>query len=194
MQKIVRRIYSTISGSIQLFIGFLVKPRMRYYKKNFQNNTVENVRISNTTFIDHKQHLYLNSNTYIGHFNFIEASNRIVIDRGCQITSHVTISSHSSHHSIRLYGTNFGEVQEHIGYVKGEVHIGEFSFIGPHVVIMPNTVIGKGCIVKAFSYVKGAFPDFSIIAGNPAKVVGDVREIDQSFLVEHPELNHYYMK
>jgi acetyltransferase-like isoleucine patch superfamily enzyme len=194
MQKISSYIYSFISRFIQRSFSIVARPRMRYYKKNFQNNTVENLRISNTTFIDHKQHLFLKSNTYIGHFNFIEASNRIVIDRGCQITSHVTISSHSSHHSIRLYGINFGEVQEHIGYVKGEVHIGEFSFIGPHVVIMPNTVIGKGCIVKAFSYVKGAFPEFSIIEGNPAKVIGDVREIDNSFLAEHPELNHYYMK
>ncbi|MBP6090179.1 MAG: acyltransferase [Crocinitomicaceae bacterium] len=167
---------------------------MRYYKKNFQGDLVENLRISNSTFIDNRDKLVLKSNTYIGHYNFLEASNAIFIDRGCQITSYVSISTHSSHQSIRLYGSNFGDVEKHIGYLTGEVRIGEFTFVGPHVVIMPNTKIGKGCIVKAFSYVKGEFPDYSIIEGNPARVVGDVRESDHSFLSDHPELNNSYMK
>ena len=65
-------------------------------------------------------------------------------------------------------------------------------FIGPHVTIMPDTHIGKGCIVSAYSYVKGDFPDFSIIAGNPAKVIGDTRTIDESFLKENPSLKSNY--
>jgi acetyltransferase-like isoleucine patch superfamily enzyme len=186
--------YSAMSGLFQKIIGWLVKPRMMNHKKNFQNSSVENVRISNSTFIDHKHHLYLKDHVYIGHFNFIEASNKVYIEKGCQITSYVSISSHSSHTSIRLYGTNFGEVPEHVGYLTGEVHIGEFTFVGPHSVIMPNTKIGKGCIVSAYSYVKGEFPDFSIIAGNPAKVVGDVRTADNVYLAEHPELTQFYMK
>jgi acetyltransferase-like isoleucine patch superfamily enzyme len=79
-----------------------------------------------------------------------------------------------------------------IGYVKGSVLIGKYSFVGPHSVIMPGTSIGKGSIISAFSYVKGTFPDFSIIAGNPAKVIGDTRNMDESFLQEHPELRNFY--
>lgn len=196
MQKIKSgySVYDAMSGLFQKIIGWLVKPRMMNHKKNFQNSAVENVRISNSTFIDHKHHLYLKDHIYIGHFNFIEASNKVYIEKGCQITSYVSISSHSSHTSIRLYGTNFGEVPVHVGYLTGEVHIGEFTFVGPHSVIMPNTKIGKGCIVSAYSYVKGEFPDFSIIAGNPAKVVGDVRTTDNGYLEEHPELTQFYMK
>jgi acetyltransferase-like isoleucine patch superfamily enzyme len=78
------------------------------------------------------------------------------------------------------------------GYIRGSVDIGAYTFIGPHAIIMPDTTIGKGSIVAAFSYVKGNFPDFSIIAGNPAKVVGDTRKIDEQYLKEHPELNEYY--
>lgn len=196
MQKTKGRssMYSWLSFRIQKVLGWLVKPKMLAYKRNFQNSSVENVRISTSTFIDYKQNLFLKSHIYIGHFNFIEASHKIYIEKGCQITSFVSISSHSSHNSIRLYGTNYGAKENQVAYVTGEIHIGEFTFVGPHSVIMPNTKIGKGCIVSAYSFVKGEFPDFSIIAGNPAKVVGDVRNSDNIYLEEHPELTEYYMK
>jgi acetyltransferase-like isoleucine patch superfamily enzyme len=57
---------------------------------------------------------------------------------------------------------------------------------------MPGAKIGKGCIVSAYSMVKGDFPDFSIISGNPAKVIGDTREMDEPYLREHPELIQFY--
>ena len=58
---------------------------------------------------------------------------------------------------------------------------------------MPNTKIGKGCIVAGFSYVQGKFDDFSIISGNPAKKVGDVRKIDYKFLKSNPDLIESYL-
>jgi acetyltransferase-like isoleucine patch superfamily enzyme len=79
-----------------------------------------------------------------------------------------------------------------IGYVKGSVTIGKYSFIGPHSTVMPGTIIGKGSLVHAYSYVKGEFPDFSIIGGNPAKVLGDTRTIDRTLLDQYPELNSMY--
>lgn len=175
------------------FLGFY-QPRMIYYKKDFQNKPIHNLRIGNTTFIDGSDQLLLGNNVYIGHHNFIEASHKITIHEGCQITSFVSITSHSSHISIRLYGNNFGSVTNHIGYRVGEISIGKFTFIGPHSTVMPGTTIGEGSIVAAYSYVKGDFPPFSIIAGNPAKVVGDTRHLDEKYLKEYPELDQYYMK
>jgi acetyltransferase-like isoleucine patch superfamily enzyme len=57
---------------------------------------------------------------------------------------------------------------------------------------MPGSSIGKGCIVSAFSYVNGVFPDFSVIAGNPAVVTGDTRTLDQHYLDQHPHLKEFY--
>src|SRR5690606_30129131 len=110
-----------------------------------------NLRIGNTTFIDCAENLVLADNIYIGHHNFIEASNGIDINEGCQITSFISITSHSSHNSIRIYGNNYSDFKEHYGYQKGPVKIGKFTFIGPHVTIMPCTSIGEGCIVSAYS-------------------------------------------
>ncbi len=177
----------------KLFLG-LLKPRMIYYKKNFQNKSVVNLRIGNSTFIDYPQHLILENNVYVGHHNFIEASNGIEIQEGCQITSFVSITSHSSHNTIRLYGSNYGKLDEQVGYLKGKISIGRFTFVGPHVTIMPNTTIGEGCIVSAYAYVKGNFPPFSVISGNPAKIIGNTKDIDEKLLVDYPELHKTYMQ
>lgn len=168
-------------------------PRMINYKQNFQGQSVENLRIGNSTFIDYKENLVLKSHTYIGHHNFIEASNKITIEEGCQITSFVSITSHSSHQSIRLYGSSYSKFKEHIGYVKGSIHIGKFTFVGPHCTIMPNTTIGEGSIVSAYSLVSGKFPPHSIISGNPAKIVGSTVNMDARFVDRNPELKDLYM-
>jgi acetyltransferase-like isoleucine patch superfamily enzyme len=92
---------------------------------------------------------------------------------------------------MRLYGPSYAG-KEMIGYVKGAIHIGKYSFIGPHCTLMPGTKLGKGTLVQAYSYLKGEFPDYSIIGGNPAKIIGDTREVDQKFLIQHPELKPNY--
>jgi acetyltransferase-like isoleucine patch superfamily enzyme len=149
-------------------------------------------RISTSTFIDHPANLDIGDNVHIGHHNFIEASNGITIEEGCQITNFISITTHSSHIAIRLYGDHYTNVSHHDGYLRGKVHIGKYTFIGPYTLIMPETRIGKGCLVHAYSNVKGDVPDFSVIAGNPAKVIGDTREIDKPYLEKHPELKTWY--
>lgn len=159
---------------------------------NLNGQVLRYTRVSSSTVISEKSNLKLANNVFIGHFNFIEASNGIQIDDGVQLTNYVSVITHSSHISIRLYGKEYVSQQNLIGYKKGSVHIGAYSFVGPHTTILPGTNIGKGSIVSSYSSVKGDFPDFAIIAGNPAVVVGDTRTLDEPFLTEHPELKNYY--
>jgi acetyltransferase-like isoleucine patch superfamily enzyme len=163
---------------------------LSHYKQD--GKLLKNVRISNTTVINAMKNLKLSDNIFIGHYNFIEASNGITIEEGCQITNFITITTHSSHISIRLYGSEYVKNHDLIGYIIGSIHIGKYSFIGPHSVIMPGSNIGKGSIVSAYSYVKGTFPDYAIISGNPAIVVGDTREMDKEFLENYPQLKTFY--
>lgn len=144
-------------------------------------------RIGNTTFLSESENLKLADNVFIGHYSFIEASNGITIHEGAQIGYYVTITTHSSHDSIRLYGPEYGG-RNMIGYLKGSIEIGAYTFVGPYTTIMPGTKIGKGCLVSSYSNLKGDYPDFSIIAGNPAKVVGDTRDRDEPFFKQYPEL------
>lgn len=166
-------------------------PKMMNCYADNNGKLLEKTSVSNSTFIDYPQNLILGKRVYIGHFNFIEASNGIVIEDGVQITTYCTITTHSSHQSIRLYGYEYAGGNM-VGYKKGPIKIGKFSFIGPHSTLMPGTSIGKGSIVSAYSYVQGEFPDFAIIGGNPAKIIGDTRDKDVETLNLHPELKASY--
>ena len=55
--------------------------------------------------------------------------------------------------------------------VKGEVTIGDHSWIGASSIIMPNVSLGKYCVVAANSFVNNSFSDYSIIGGTPAKLI-----------------------
>src|ERR1051326_6416537 len=64
-------------------------------------------RISNSTYIGSKEKLDIADNVFIGHFNFIDASNGLTIKEGCQVTNFISILTHSSHIAIRLYGNEY---------------------------------------------------------------------------------------
>ena len=154
-------------------------------------------RISSASVIEHEDKLKLGDNVFIGAFNFIEASGGITIEEGVQITSHNAIVTHSSHRSQRLLGPAYvtfpvpgGGTRP--GWIAGPIHIGAYSFVGPHCLIEANTRIGRGTLVCAGSFVRGTFPDFAILEGRPARVVGDSRRADERALVRFPELQVLY--
>lgn len=150
-------------------------------------------RISAASCIEHEERLQLGDHVYIGPFNLIEASAGITLEEGVQITSHVVITTHSSHRALRLLGRAYvGWAGVRPGWVAGAVHIGAYSFIGPQVVIEAGTRLGRGTLVRAGSVVRGEFPDFAVLDGRPARVVGDTRERDHAWLQRHPELRAHY--
>ena len=55
--------------------------------------------------------------------------------------------------------------------IKSATRIGRNCFIGYGAVIRAGTQLGAQCIVGANSVVKGTFPDYCVIAGNPAKII-----------------------
>jgi len=183
------RISKALSNTLAKAFLHIFKVRMVNKYKGISAG--KKFRISTSTFVDYPQNLKVDDNVYIGHHCFIEASNGITIGEGCQITNYVNMTTHSSHKTIRYYGKNNNQ-HNMKGYLKGEIQIGKYSFIGPFSTIMPGTSIGKGCVVAAYSFVKGDFPDFSVIKGNPAQVVGSVKEEDRNFIKLNPELKMLY--
>lgn len=57
------------------------------------------------------------------------------------------------------------------GCYSKPVIIGSGSWIGINVTILQGTIIGNNSVVGAGSVVKGEFPDYSVIVGNPARIV-----------------------
>ena len=124
-------------------------------------------RLSPTVLIEHEDRLQLADDVFIGHFVFIEASAGVRVDTGVQITNFVSVVSHSTHRSVRV----------------AKALSGAHSFIGPHSTLEAGTQLGLCCLVAAHSRVRGTVPDFAVLAGSPARVVGDVREGDHTWLL-----------
>ena len=169
-----------------------VRPVMIGNYKDKHGKKIRLTRVGSSSTIIGDSRLILSENVFVGQYNFIEATNGLTIEEGCQITNFISILTHSSHKAIRLYGKQYTKSFDKKHYGNGSVSIGCYTFVGPHSVIMPNTTIGKGSLISAYSYVQGEFPDYSIIGGNPAKIIGDTREIDKDTLIASPELQAYY--
>lgn len=75
------------------------------------------------------------------------------------------------------------------------VAIGPYCWIGREVMIMPGVTIGEACVVAAGSVVTKTIPPFSVVGGNPARVI-KMRDIDaakqliaESRCVANPKVN-----
>ncbi|HET7174138.1 MAG TPA: acyltransferase [Nocardioidaceae bacterium] len=57
------------------------------------------------------------------------------------------------------------------GIVKAPVRIGGGSWVGTKVTVLRGTEVGRGSVVAAGAVVRGTFPDHSVLAGVPARLV-----------------------
>ena len=56
-----------------------------------------------------------------------------------------------------------------------DISIGDGVFIASGAIVLGKCHIGNNCIVAAGAIVTKSFPDYSIIAGVPARLIGDTR-------------------
>ncbi len=87
------------------------------------------------------------------------------IDNNCTIGSNVHIMSGKKQH----YYENVNIPIQEQGGIFEKIIIGEDTWIGNCVLIMAN--IGKKCIIGAGSVVTRDIDDYSVVVGNPARVI-----------------------
>ena len=63
------------------------------------------------------------------------------------------------------------------------VVVGDDCWLGSNAVILPGATLSKGTVVGANAVVTKDFPQYSIIAGMPAKVIGKRHYANDSVLV-----------
>ncbi|MCX5871329.1 MAG: acyltransferase [Deltaproteobacteria bacterium] len=194
----LKKIYlSPIGRMISTFLNlasFISRPFMVYgYYNKVTKQFNKLTRISSNVVITDRSKFDIGDNSWIWHHSIIDSSNGVKIGKGCQIGAWVGIFTHGSHISIRLLGENYLQLDKHgrVGYQRGSVEIGEYTFIGAHSIVLPDVKIGKGCIVGARSMVTKAVPDYAIVSGNPAEIIGDTRKLDRKFL-KNPEVRQTY--
>lgn len=85
-----------------------------------------------------------------------------------QIGSHTDIAS-----QVLIYNSEHDIESQDFKAIEESVEIGDYVFIGPRVIILPGVRIGKGAVIAAGAVVTKNVPDFAIVGGIPAKIIGE---------------------
>ncbi len=197
--RVLEKMYRSRLGELMSLctraVFSLAQPRMIYgYRDKPTRSFRKFTRISSTAVIMSPENLSIADHVWIWHHSIIDATEGIDIEEGVQIGAWVGIFTHGSESAIRLLGHSFVDIKnaERSGYTRGGVKIGKYSFIGAGSKILPGVSIGKGCLVAADAIVNKDVPDFSIVRGQPAKVVGSTLDLDKRHFEKEDFSGTYY--
>ena len=126
-------------------------------------------------FSDHPT-LQIGDNTGIGHNCFFTVGKLISIGRNCILSGDVTIMDSNAH------DTDPVSRSAHKPPKPEDVRpviIRDGVWIGRHCIIFPGVKIGENSVISAGSVVRTHVPPYSVVAGNPAKVMFRLKKTDQ---------------
>ena len=150
------------------FVGFIP---LHFVRKFFY--LISGVKLKSDSTVHIGANFFNPSNVSIGHDTIIGDHCFMDGRAPLKIGNHVGIASqvliYNDEHDINSpdYGNSFGPVE-----------IGDYVFIGPRAIILPNIKIGKGAVVAAGAIVTKDIPENEIWGGVPAKKISD-RKIDK---------------
>lgn len=126
----------------------------------------------------------IGDNVYIGNSTVIDCAKSITIEDDVLISYHVTIAD-TDGHSIK-FSSRKNDLQ---AFRQGRIDwslipsmsilIKRGAWIGTRAIILKGVTIGEGAIVGAGAVVINNVPDWSVVAGNPAKLVRKIGESDR---------------
>jgi acetyltransferase-like isoleucine patch superfamily enzyme len=108
----------------------------------------------------------IGDDVYVGRDCYMNAIHGIHIGSGCVLSEGVYIADEGHGLDPRA-----GLIMKQNLTSKGPVRIGANTFIGLRAAILPGVVLGDHCIVGTGAVVTASFPSFSLIAGNPARLL-----------------------
>ena len=147
----------------------------------------ENVKIFQPTLVN----LYgcvIGDETRIG--AFVEIQKNATIGARCKISSHTFICEGVViedevfiGHGVMFTNDRFpratnpdGSPQSEADWTVVKTHVGRGASIGSNATIICGITIGEGALVGAGSVVTRDVPHYAIVAGVPARVIGDTRQ------------------
>lgn len=157
---------------------------------------LETVKIAANCFIAPEAHLFaepgrditIDEGSFIAAECFIHGpiniGKQVAINHGCSLdggSRGITIGDHTRiANNVKIYAFNHGMSPERPIAVqpttsKG-VNIGEDVWIGAGVGIVDGITIGNHAVIGMNAMVTKDVPDWAIVAGNPAIVIGDRRD------------------
>ena len=153
-----------------------VHPISGYEKEIYVKPTIKNrnIIVGDFTYIaDSEFEIHVTH-----HYDF--NNDKLIIGKFCQIASGVEFIMNGANHQMNsvstfpfytLEGWNMDPPLPSDLPLKGDTIIGNDVWIGQNAVILPGTHIGDGAIIGANSVVGSSIAPYTIVIGNPAKVL-----------------------
>jgi acetyltransferase-like isoleucine patch superfamily enzyme len=145
-------------------------------------NKAETLKWGKDTSVYESSYIYgqptVGKKVWIGPMTIIDGTGGLIIGDHCTISAGVHIYSHNNIKQTLSAGK--------LPIEHAPIEIGESTYIGPQSIITMGVSIGKHCLVGANSFINKSFPDYAIIAGNPAKQVGKVVIDENGVSFEYP--------
>lgn len=94
---------------------------------------------------------------------------KVLLDgrNGLIIGNNVTLAYESI-----IWTMNHNYNDSHFKACGGKVEIGDYAWICSRAIILPNVKIGKYAVVAAGAVVTKDVPDYAVVGGIPAKIIG----------------------
>jgi virginiamycin A acetyltransferase len=147
----------------------------------FIKNTITNpnIIVGDYTYYDDPQDSENFERNVLYHFPFI--GDKLIIGKFCAIAKGVQFIMNGANHKLsgistypfQIFGNGWEQVMPAMSDLpyKGDTVIGNDVWIGYEALIMPGVKIGNGAIISSRSVVTSDVPAYSIVGGNPAKVL-----------------------
>lgn len=105
----------------------------------------------------------------------IEIGNDVIIAWDCYVYDHNSHSVYWNERSLDVYRSYNGMGKIWDGVKSGKIIIGDKVWIGFGAVILKGVKIGEGAVIGARSVVTKDVPPFTVVAGNPASVIYEIK-------------------
>lgn len=195
LEQMYRSPLGRVMSEVVQLLARLQRPFMVYgYRDQVSRQFRKYTRMSSTVAIMSPSKLAVGDHVWVWHHSILDATEGLIIEEGCQIGAWVGIFTHGSEISIRLLGQTFINIpnSERIGYSRGNVRIGAYTFVGAGSAILPGVTIGKGCLIGAGALVTKTVPDYSIVVGSPGQIKGSTIDLDSRYFADHDFSETYY--
>ncbi len=171
----------------------LKAPQMRWGFQDANGEWRPRTRVSDSAFLQHQERIHIADNVFVWHYTILDGTGTLHIGEGSQIGAWVGIFTHSSHLAVRLLGDSYQRFpeEEKAGFAIKGVSIGRYVFIGAGAKILPGVSVGDGALISATAVVSKDVAPFEVVAGNPARVIGDTRKLDKPYL-DDPQVAELY--
>ena len=135
--------------------------------------------------IDHDSYIFMDAWFYtpgsftMGHHSVVNDNCRLDNRGGLTIGNIVSISS-----EVCILTADHDPQSSSFAGRSSPVTIKDYCFVGTRAMILPGVTVGEGAIVAAGSVVTKDVPEYTIVAGTPAKPIG-TRTRDLDYLINY---------